>query len=278
MKNEYRYTWIDQIPDDGVKEADILSFGSESCIIPVLHIERCWSLFLSLIEKEKCLKIITPRIAQSEIKEIIDLIDRIFDLDISIDIVINDLGLLKYCSTRNNVFNIHIGRQLSRSLVDCPWHEEILKNEEIDVQEIMRGHPFNSENLIRILKGRGVRGIELNSLEGGMNLQSLRECDMELSIHEKNYLITCGRTCLAKRILQGVSCYELCDKQFELTLTGKWLSVFQNQNEVSDYERKILDGLSMRGKEVILPQTLSLSEMCSCGVDVIILSKTNKIN
>ncbi|MBS5842950.1 MAG: hypothetical protein KIC77_05650 [Clostridiales bacterium] len=272
MKTEFRYTWIDQISNEFLK-ADILSFGSESCIIPVLHIARYWSLFLSLLGKYERLKIVTPRIAQNELRETMDLLKRIFDLNIPIDIVVNDWGLLKYCSVKKNVFNIHIGRQLSRSLVDCPWHEEILKNEKINVQEIMREHPFNSTKMIKTLKEMGVVGIELNSLERGMNLQFLLKSNLEVSIHEKNYLITCGRTCLAQKILQGIPCYELCDKQYELELAGKWFNVFQNQNEVNDYERAMLNGLSVSGKKVTLPQKLSLEEMCVCGVNVIIASK-----
>lgn len=273
MKNEYRYTWIDQISNESLRQADIVSFGSESCLFPVFYIDGCWTLFLSLLKKSERLKIVTPRISQIDLRKTIELLERIFALNIPIDIVINDWGLLKYCFIRNNVFKIHIGRQLSRSLIDCPWHEEILENEKSSVQGIMKEHPFNSMRLIRIFEEMGVVGIELNSLEEGMNLHFLLESNMELSIHEKNYLITCGRTCLAQKILQGIPCYELCDKQYELELAGKWLNVFQNQNEVNDYEKAMLNGLSVSGKKVMLPQKLSFEEMCAYGVNVIINSK-----
>lgn len=273
MKNEYRYTWIDQISNRSMGEADIVSFGSEGCLVPVLHIDRCWPLFLTLLEKKERLKIVTPRISQNELRNVIDLLDRIFALNIPLDIVINDWGILKYCSIRKSVFKIHIGRQLSRSLVDCPWHDEILRNEKIGVQEIMKEHPFNSTRWIKTFEEIGVVGIELNSLERGMNLNFLFGSNMEVSIHEKNYLVTCGRTCLAQKMVQNVPCHELCDKQYELVLAGKWCNVFQSQDEVSEYEKGLLNGLSVSGKKVLLPQKLSFEEICACGVNVMINSQ-----
>lgn len=247
MLIEERKTWIHdwKLIDT---TADIISFGSESCTIPVLEINNSWNMFLQIIGSDKRVKIVTPRISQSDISSMLNLLNKIITLRRKLDIVINDWGIFYFCLRNIEHFNIHLGRQLSRSLLDCPWHNEILNNEKKITQEILTKHLFDVDTL----KENGVSGIELNRLLPEIYYDSFN--GLEISVHQNEYLLTCGKICLSKRIYPKKDCHELCNRRITIEPVGKWFGFFNNRVPFSDYEKSLLEGMNLTGKKVVMPQ------------------------
>jgi len=277
MLIEQRLTWVDQVAARRSPDADIISFGSESCTIPFHDINNHWEAFLNLFDLGIRLKIVTPRISQSELSDTINLLHKIIALRRPIDIVLNDWGILQFCFQNKDYFNIHVGRQLCRSLLDCPWHQEILNNESNEVGEIIASHPFSNMEKIKALHMQGVKGLELNALFRRFNLQSIIVLDLEISVHSETYLLTCGRTCLSKRIVPGKECRNRCEEILQLEPSGKWLNYFENREIFNEYEKSMLSGLAINGKKVTLPQKANLDDMISSGINVVITTQTNTI-
>jgi hypothetical protein len=278
MLIEQRLTWVDQVVTNRSRNADIISFGSESCVIPFLDINNHWEVFLSLIDLGIRLKLVTPRISQSELPDTIHLLHKIIALRRPIDIVLNDWGIMQFCFQNKDRFNIHVGRQLCRSLLDCPWHREILDNESSDVGEIIASHPFSNMGKIKSLHIQGVKGLELNALSRSFNLQTVIDLDLEIAVQYETYLLTCGRTCLTKRIVPDRECRNLCEGIFQLEPSGKWLNYFENRDAFNGYEKTMLSGLAVNGKKVTLPQKANIDDMLSCSANVVIATQTNTIN
>lgn len=246
MKIEERVTWLNKI--DMLSHADIISIGSEGCVVPVLDINNHWDLFLKILGLDNRVKIVTPRVSQSEISDVINLLDKIIALRRRLDVVVNDWGVFHYLYSKD-CFNIHIGRQLCRSLSDCPWHEEILNNEETSTQKIIKPFSINRRNLI----DAGIFGIELNGIPSDMVFEGLDK-KIEIAIHEDDYILSCGRTCLIKKIYPFNNCYDICDKKVPITPTGKWMSYFESNVPMSSYEAELLSNVSLNGKKVVRSQ------------------------
>lgn len=277
MLIEQRLMWIDKIENHLSSDADIISFGSESCITPFLDINDHWIAFIGLFDIGKRVKIVTPRITQNELTDTVNLLRKIITLHRTVDIVVNDWGLLQFCSEYSDYLNIHIGRQLCRSLLDCPWYQEILENESIDVRDIIASHPYKNIERIKMLQVRGMKGLELNALFQSFDFQPIIDLNIEIAAHCDTYLLTCGPTCLVKRIIPNKACQVICEENFQLKPSGKWLNYFENQEPFSDYEKSMINGLSLSGKKVTLPQKVGIDGILSCGVNVLITTPNNTI-
>lgn len=269
MLIEQRFIWIDKIFESQVK-ADIISFGSESCVMPLFYANEHWNKVRQLINRRGRVKVITPRVAQNELAGVVSLIEKLSMLQQKVDIVVNDWGILQLCATHKECLHIHLGRQLCRTLLDCPWHKEILENENSEVREIMRSHPYSNTEGLKRLQDKGVRGLELNAVFPNYDLQPIIDRNLEIAVHCESYLLTCGRTCLTKRIMEKHSCQNVCGLEFQLEPSGKWLNYFECNEPFDDYEKSMLDGMAFSGKKVTLPQRLSIDEMRMQGAEVLI--------
>ena len=278
MLTEQRLIWVDQVKSQHFHDADIISFGSESCVIPFLDINNHWEAFLKLFDLKIRLKIVTPRISQSELSNTINLLFRIMTLRKPIDIVVNDWGILQFCFKNKDYFNIHIGRQLCRSLLDCPWHREILDKESSETSKIIASHPFSNMKKIKMLQVQGVKGLELNALFKSFDLQPIIDLNLEIAVHYETYLLTCGRTCLSKRIVPNGKCRSICEETFQLKPSGKWLNYFENREDFNDYEKSMLSDLAVNGKKATLPQKSNIDDLLSCGVNIVIATQAKIIN
>lgn len=278
MLIEQRLIWVDQVEDRHSFDVDIISFGSESCVTPFLDINNYWDAFLGLLDQGIRLKVVTPRIAQNELSDTINLLQKIMTLRRQIDIVVNDWGILQLCLEHNDYINVHIGRQLCRSLFDCPWHQEILDNENAEAGEIIASHPYSDMGKIKSLHTQGVKGLELNALSRSFDLNPIADLNLEIAVHYETYLLSCGRTCLSKRIVPKKDCHDICQENFLLEPVGKWLNYFENREPFNNYEKSMLTGLAINGKKVTLPQKAGIDDMLTCGANVLIAIQNRTIN
>lgn len=271
MKLEYRFNWVDDWNPETCKTSDILSIGSESCPIPLFQ-ENLVDAITAIIRKGIPIKLVTPRVTQKDIQKVLSVLLEIKKRGLSIDIVINDWGLFFYCSQWRESFRMHIGRQLCRSLLDCPWHEEIVQNEKESVRQIISEHPYTDSERLDFLRQKGVVGVELNAVDrGALTTERIKAAGLQLAFHCEEYLLSCGAVCLAKRLEPDIPCKELCKKKYKAQPHSKWLNSFDSQIPFTDYEISLLEGLQIRGNTVTLPQKRPLQPLD--GVDTLITTR-----
>lgn len=276
MLLEQRMSWLDL--EAVCPEVDIVSVGNESCMKPFLKIDKQWNDFLKLIDSELRVKVVLGRVAQSELEDTLCLLQKMLALQRNIEVVLNDWGIIHFCAHDNHLAKIHIGRQLCRSISDCPWYKEIVDNETTEIREIIESHPFSDIDRMRTLRELRIQGLEINSVLSKETVDLLLETEMEIAINCDEYLLTCGRTCLSKRIIKDMSCEKECDQNINIIPSGKWLSYFENAKPFSTYEKMLLKDMSIKGKRVLLPQKMDIKELINCKADVIVTSKQEKIN
>lgn len=276
MLLEQRINWLN-LENIGT-DIDIISIGNEGCIIPFLHIEKRWNDFLNLIEAHKRVKVVLPRISQNDLSITINLLKKIWSLQRNVEVVLNDWGIIFFCVQHFFDMKIHIGRQLCRSLLDCPWKDEILQNEKNSVQRIISSHPYNDILKLNGLKQKGIYGIEFNSIPYFDECNAFKTAQIETSIDSKTYLLTCGKNCLTKRITDNKECIEICDLPLDILPAGKWLGYFDNDKAYSEYEASLLKGLQVKGKSVLLPQYNEINNIILSGINTIIVHDTSTIN
>ena len=275
MKIEYRVTWIDTLGSKQIPPVDIISIGSESCLFPLLT-QNLIKAMADIKSKGVTLKLVTPRVRQHNIHRVIDLLQSIQREGIPLEIVVNDWGLFYYCSQITNIFHIHIGRQLCRSLLDCPWNKEILSNETEFVGQAISGHPYSDQDRWEYLSHSGVIGIEINA--AGSDIQAFKRLEkhgLHVALHDNEYLLSCGSVCLAKRLEPSMPCQELCGKRFLAEPLGKWHNSFDNKVHFTPYEQSLLQGMQIQGKKVLLPQKVSPETLYY--IDTLIIGNENKI-
>lgn len=260
MLIEQRLRWFDQIYNDSYEWADIISFGSESCPRALPDTDSYDCIIELLCRRHILPKLITPRVSQNELPDVIHLLDYISNKNIPLDIVINDWGILFYCLARKDVFQIHLGRQLCRSLFDSPWSKYILQNEGNEIVELMKAHPYDDFTKLNLLKEWGIKGIEVNSFhELKFSIQRLLSFGLEVVIDAESGLLTTGKACLARRICNKEECSKLCSQVYTIEPKKKWLGFFENQVDLEAIEEDALKGMMITGNRVLLKHKHSIS-------------------
>lgn len=275
MLVEQRMVWLDL--NDVSTDADILSFGDEGCITPFLDVANHWYDFLKVLEKGVRIKMILPRVSQKELSPVINLLQKILALKRNIEFVLNDWGVLFFLSKIDTSVIIHLGRQICRTLLDCPWHDEVLMNETSTIKKIISSHPYEDKERLMLLKKNCVHGLEINAFQEEYSFEIFSNENIETAVNSDSYLLTCGNTCLIKRAFPDMSCPEVCGEKVDITMSGKWLSFFEHSMPLTKYERALLSGMSVIGKKVLLPQKMNVEQLISCGADVIITSHKYKV-
>lgn len=204
-------------------EETTFDIGSENCCLRFSHeIE-------SFIEKSPALqgkkfRLVTPRVSQGYMKNLVGLILKIIGvLDIEA-VIINDYGVLYEL----NKLRINKNFILGRLVIRCPEYEP---------HHQMRIHPEEDQNIIRnwlnpailhtkkieLLKKMNFTGVELsatNSVAGAVKIIQSR--DLKVNVHYNSYVGGLNRTCLVAREYDTEigSCARLCDRPGKIKLAN----------------------------------------------------------
>jgi hypothetical protein len=261
---------LDQNSDEFIEEAAIISFGSESCTRALPNLVDFDKAIDKIRRSGKAPKLVTPRVSQRDLESITLLLDHIVEKKMPIDIVINDWGILFYCLRHKDIFRSYLGRQLCRSLVDSPWVDNILRNEDPQIHELLEKHPFDDSNKLKLFKDWELKGIELNQVHGiEQSIFNIHSAGIKIFIHKDNYLLTAGKVCLAKKICGNKECKYICNIEFELEPTGKWLNFFKNQAEFSINEKEALSGMKVVGNKILMPYKVHPLDIISLNTGII---------
>lgn len=215
-KRFYDYNGILNTPTDD--EVGIISFGSEGCINRLPTESELVKILTYCKERRISAKCVFPRLGVFDIPIAERLLDVLYQSNQSVQIVINDIGCLYYCKKFMDRITIFLGRQLSRSIVDCPWYRNVLLHESEEMKMNLMQLSFNFKEKQELLLEYGVKGLEINTVLGvEESAKYLADFGFLLSIHVNDYLLTCGRNCLSKKIIGDVQQCDACLKTARLT-------------------------------------------------------------
>lgn len=269
MINERRYYDYHSIfteqKFDGI---NIISVGSEMCIHLFPNSDSLKKILLICKEKGKIAKCVFPRIDAFSVSKMDEIMEILIDANQDIQVVINDWGCLQYSRDFSGKIEFYLGRQLTRSIVDCPWYESVIEGEDDDIKRDLLQIPFYFQEKLNMLHEYGISGFELNSIKDvEESISVLSRLGWKISVHLNEYLLTCGKNCISQRILKSECDCGLCMEKIYLNPIQKWKNLLDTKEQFTEYEKKLLFKMYARGKAVYLPQTLS-EEKLLCNKDI----------
>lgn len=206
--------------------------GSEGCVIKLE--KDLDSLILGKYESEKEIRILSPPIPDVFINSIYEKIEKI-TVSFSVKIVFNDFGFLFKCHElilMEKIIPI-LGRVLTKSFSDCPWHEKLLMNESFQIKRMFGGNNFEDTNKLMFLKQFKIKEIEVNA-NNNINTKYFKEIEISLTTYFKNHLLAIQRECPIARIEKEFppECYnkKICDSLYicRMKLNGENILVDKN--------------------------------------------------
>lgn len=169
----------------------------------------------------------------------------------NIKVTFNDYGLLYRCKKliESERITAVLGRLLTHSIIDCPWHGKLLRHEPPELAKAVTGQNFHHEAKISLISDMGVREIEVNALDNSEIC--LDNWNIATAAYTDDILISVGRLCFAARwydkILPECRTERLCERKIPVKLVrtwGKMKAMYNNPTEevMNDYENLYVRG------------------------------------
>lgn len=175
-----------------------------------------------IIESNKNLKIITPKIPQMYMEKTISLIEKMNEITKDYTLVVNDFGLLEACKERGiSPKKMLIGRALSRALEECDWYEDFIKNENEDYVIDLISNNFSDNKKIDLMDEYGIKGIESTLLKNSNNaFQWINKKGWSVDAYIGNCTIAYSRNCHYARYKKYSSeeCVGKCNEKLNIEM------------------------------------------------------------
>ena len=237
-----------------------ISIGDEGCIWKLPCIDELKELSQKVLDKGYKLKIITPRIPQEHFNKVVDRIKSLNEITRNYTLVINDLGLLDYCYD-NNILpdKISMGRSISRSIEECPWYKEMVKNEKENLQLDLTSNSLVEEEKIELFSKYGVDEIESSLLPNAhYAYEWLNRKGWKINGYIGNLTMAYSRNCQYakyKKLATG-KCIEECNEKIKIKMisASDGYKKFDAVNKYSDeqFEFFILGSILYRENRIDL--------------------------
>lgn len=236
---------------------DVVGIGHLGCFhkMSILSSEHIQHVLSRGIE----LKIELPIIYESQINNVLKQLDDWLQHPVSL--VVNDLGMLHELNRLGITANVplYIGRNLVKSFYNCPWHEDVLVEEEPDVQQMWMQLNLDSEAMLHFLQQYHVRGIDVDlhaRLEP--SISSLRQNGLLVNGFTDYPLASISRSCHTVRHAQATigQCQHLCETPLSLEHRQRWNRFDDTFIRISKPNREKMGQLLVFGNVVV--QSLEL--------------------
>jgi hypothetical protein len=251
VRNEkWIYDKLDMLTFNGVDGAAI---GDEGCIYKVLS-DNIISITSDLCEADIPIRFITPFVPDKYVEVLYERIKKLSDYG-KIKVVFNDYGMLHKCKSlieANKIIAV-LGRILTRSIIDCPWGEQLLRNEEEDLSNVVLGFSTNHNSKKELFKEYGIEEIEINTPKLSSNTKLLYP-DLKLTMYRRSSIMSVGRVCFTARYRDAVlpRCIEekICNEEIDIELVKKWGKTISAYEDMNEYNKVGFDNLYIKGNIV----------------------------
>lgn len=254
MKKEWQV--IDVNDQNWSADLSGLVLGDEGCIYRALD-ER-WSVLLEKgLEKGLTIRFLTPLVPNKHMEELVQRI-RDYSEHTQLKVTFNDLGLLERCHDliqKQRIYPV-VGRILTRSFLDCPWHKDLLSNEDPNLVDEFVGYTYAHQAKWDILHQYGIKELEIN-YHDQKHIEELHESGFSLTTYKSNLLISIGRLCYSARWhgLQLPECHkdDRCRKKLQIELDKLWGKSKLMYEEPTPFMKSRFSQLYILGNAVYQP-------------------------
>lgn len=202
-----------------------ITIGDEGCIYSVLN-KGIKEIVLRAYDSGITVRFLTPFIPDKHMEEVYKIIEDISQ-KFTLKVTFNDYGLLFRCKSLIEMGKIIpvAGRILIRSVIDCPWYDDLLKHEHPELKKAITGYSLIHSSKWKVLRQFGISEIELNLVKSD-SIQILKENGFHITGYARGNLISVGRFCYSARweninINQCVQKLE-CNNKIYIQLDKKW--------------------------------------------------------
>lgn len=231
---------------------NIISYGDEGCIKKFDKASTIIEYANQIQKSGIAFKLITPRLAEDDFGDFINLVDELAASINNFQITLNDFGALHYIKKYGDKVQRCLGRQLVRSLSDCPWCDEIIRNESDENKKLLRQVGFISDYKTMFFKEYNIKGIEINPYKYH-DISYKKQSDVIVMEHYGRTLLSIGRECpTANHYNESMeNCSRSCQKEITIRPTGVYKSPMENNVKCQDKFKNRIGILTIRGKRVL---------------------------
>lgn len=244
-------------------DADGIVIGDEGCIHRALN--PGWTSWVEQAEKRDFpVRYVTPPVPNQYTEELFRYISNLAHIT-RIKVTFNDYGMLYRCKeliAKTKIVPV-LGRVITRSVTDCPWHEELLKHEDPGLTGAVTGSNLAHPSKWEVFRKLNIREIELNIHHRG-NVKELQENNLVLTGYRSNLLVSVGRVCFSAR-WQGLKLPDCCNDRrcrmkLALEIDKTWGKMKLMYEEPSGPVKDKYRDLFVRGNMVYqqLPEPLNI--------------------
>lgn len=270
MIKEYQVVSKDKI--DTISGYSGLAFGDEGCIYRAFN--ESWKELADKAQNDGLtLRYLTPIVPERYIDQLFEYIKKI-STELKIKVTFNDYGLLFLCRhfiEEERIIPV-MGRILSRSFSECPWHKELLKDEELELVNAAVGSAFSHQAKLNLIKDYNIKEIEFN-LQDVTALTGFK--DLRLTTYATNKIIAVGRICYLARLyemkLPECSKDARCSNKINIKLNKMWGKKRLMYEEPSEHMKGYFNNLYINGNMVFEHITTDIEKDLLNGFNTVIL-------
>lgn len=263
MKRGYIVTNIDQIKEICCEDEVVI--GHEGCVYRALSsMNRDCVLAATLRGND--VRFVTPLVPERYVEDLRRKIDDLSRFRV-LKVVFNDYGLLYACSdliSKGRIIPV-LGRIITRSIIDCPWHDRILSSENDDIRDAVYGNSFVHKAKLDILDQYQIKEIETNWYSSEY-IDELARQGLKITVYGENSLISTSRVCY-EAYWRGVAiqsdCVGYCNNKRYIHLAKKWSKKWKTYMEPNDEDGLLYEKLYVRGNQVFLDINMEEKDICN---------------
>ena len=247
-------------------DCDSVSYGSEGCHWLLPNTDDLSMMAREADIRSKKFKLVTSKVTEKSFNKILELVEHLDHMGLESEVTINDLGLLTCVKDMKNI-EISIGHMFNWSIESCPWHENLIRNENDKIKSIAMD--VNNENSFKIdfYKSLGVKGIEADGwVKGYGSLRNICKKGLKVSIHYNRISLSFSRTCPTARYIKTAipGCINRCSKgiYIKLELDKLWETNERGQHYLdADCEIKSYFDFAIEGNWIYRKSKTDIKEI-----------------
>lgn len=238
---------------DRMSHNDRIVVGDEGCYACAFN-ENTKAIIQKAIRKGIYIRYVTPILTEACVdiarNNIINIANQV-----NLKVVFNDYGflyLLRDYIDAGKIIPV-LGRVLAKSLIDCPWYDKIICNEDKEINRAILGSTLYHESKIRLLNDLGISEVEINHYSDSY-LSELKQIGLNITTYENNRLITIGRSCYwaiwNAGDIKKCNLFPQCDNEIFITLEKKWSKKNKMYIASNVADKLLYDNLYVLGNKV----------------------------
>lgn len=264
MTKEYKISGnavkISEIPC----QPDGIVIGDECCIHKILNFN--WKdIVVQLEQSGYMIRFVTPFVPEKYMDDLYTLLFRLCKIK-KFKVTFNDFGFLYKCRklAESGKITPVMGRVITRSIIDCPWHENILAYEDLSLKNAVTGYSAIHNIKWEVFKQYGACEAELNFAMTEAT-DYFKNKGVYITCYADNLLVSIGRHCYSARWygLDQKNCWNQpeCQNKLSISLDKKWGKMKLMYESANEEDKLLYEKLYVVGNAVYK----SFKAVINCG-------------